>query len=179
MTNFSCYTVQVFFKKHPRREEIGASDRIEILQMETRGRLLEQEVLKHFKQHTPKLVEELKVSELLPFLQSQHVLSVEEAEELSRESSDRQSEMLLKCIGEKTPFWIVRFAECLKESPENKRLSELLLPGKMHRLANAVRGRERDCWCIMYGYYSIDLRCFQGEGHSAAQKRYISDRPQA
>lgn len=131
-------TVQVFFKRHPRREEIGVSDKIEILQLETRGRSLEQEVLKQFKQHAAKLEKELQVAELLPHLQKQHVLSADEVEDLSKEKGSRQSQMLLECVGEKTPFWVVRFAECLRESPGNKQLSELLLPGNGHAAAKAM-----------------------------------------
>jgi hypothetical protein len=127
-------TVQVFFKHHPRREEISASDRIEILQLETRSRALGSEVVKHLKENARKLEEELKVSELLPLLQKQHILSPEEVEDLSNENPNRQNKMLLKFIGEKTPFWAVRFAETLKESPENKYLSQLLLPGEPARL---------------------------------------------
>lgn len=126
--------VQVFFKRHPRRDEIGVSDKIEILQLETRGRFLEQEVLKCFKRHAQRLQQELEVTELLPRLQKQHVLTADEAEELSKENVKQQSQMLLKFVGEKTPFWVVRFAECLRESPGNKQLSELLLPGKVVQL---------------------------------------------
>ena len=122
----------MFFKKHPRREEIGASDRIEILQLETRGRLVEQEVLKRFKEHSKKLEDELKASKLVPLLLKHHVLSTEEVEDLSNETPAKQNQMLLKFVSEKTPFWVVRFAECLREIPENAQLSLLLLPGEVH-----------------------------------------------
>lgn len=143
-------TVQVFFKKHPRREEISVSDKIEILQLETRGRFLEQEVLKRFKQHASKLERELQVVELLPHLQKQHVLSVDEVEELSKENVQQQSQVLLKFVGERTPFWVVRFAECLRESPGNKGLSDLLLPGNGCEAANSVWGNSVCVCCFTF-----------------------------
>lgn len=134
-------TVQMFFKTHPRRDEVSASDRIEILQLETRERVLEKGVLQRLSQHAQRLEEKLNVSELLPNLRKQQVLSEKEAQALSGEGLDKpaQSKMLLKFVGDKTPFWVVRFAECLRESPEHKHLSELLLPGEWS--VGLVRGR--------------------------------------
>lgn len=107
-------------------------------------------MLKRFKQHAKRLEEELKVSELLPHLLKQHVLSAEELEDLSNESPTEQNQMLLKYIGEKTPFWVVRFAECLRESPDNKQLSELLLPGNSVSRAEFICVRKEHSYVCMY-----------------------------
>lgn len=107
-----------------------ASDKIEILQLETRGRVLEQEVLKRFQTHLRQLEEHLDVPDLLPHLQKHHVLSQEEAEELAGGGLEQhqQNQMLLELVESKPAFWVVKFSECLRESSKHKKLAELLLP---------------------------------------------------
>ena len=70
------------------------------------------------------------MSELLPLLQKHHVLSEDEMERVSEEGLEQreQNRRLLEAIVSKPSFWVVKFAECLKENPKNRQLSELLLP---------------------------------------------------
>lgn len=122
--------VQKFFKEDPRRDEIPSSDKIELLQLETRGKVLEKEVVQRFKINFAELRAGLNGPALLSDLQKHHVLSKEEAAALIDLRRDRKqcNLKLLEIVEIKPPFWVVKFAECLKESPEHKLLSELLLP---------------------------------------------------
>ena len=122
--------MQVFFKEHPRREEIAVSDKIEILQLETREKAYEQTVMERFEKYSKILEESLQLSELLPSLQKYHVLSPEDVDVLNgeRNGQRKKNQLLLKLIREKTPFWVVRFSECLREAPGHGELAKLLLP---------------------------------------------------
>ena len=106
-----------------------SSDRIEILQLETRGKALEQDVLQRFKVNRTQFMARLDLVALLPFLHKHCVLSKEEEEDVAaRPSAEEGNRTLLELMDSKSPFWVVKFAECLKESPEHQTLAELLFP---------------------------------------------------
>ena len=126
-------TAQEFFKTHPRRDEVSASDKIELLQLDTRGKQTEQQVMQHLRTHRKRLEEEMDSTELLPHLLKHHVLTEEEEAGLvgGMEGTGRRQERnraLLEVMECKPPFWVVKFAECLRESAKHKHLSQLLLP---------------------------------------------------
>ncbi len=104
------------------------SDKIEILQLETRGKALEQEVLQRFEDNRSQLEAGINIPILLPYLIKHNVISEEDAEEFSEDVRGEDPERLLSFIASRPPFWVVKFSECLKESKEHSALSELLLP---------------------------------------------------
>lgn len=110
-----------------------ASDRIEVLQLETRGKMLEQEVHQRFRLNMTQLIAQLNLHALLPHLHKHLVLSEEEEEDITaRPVGEEANKALVELIDSKSAFWVVKFAECLKESLEHQELAELLFapPGK-------------------------------------------------
>lgn len=144
--------MQKFFKEHPRRKEISQSDKIEILQLETRGKALEQEVFKRFNEHFDRLVKELDVQDLLPYLERHHVLSEEDVLMVSDESLDKshQNRAMLELVKERPAFWAVKFTECMKETGKYKELLELLLPPSGTRDRNRVLLIKSSCKWSMH-----------------------------
>ena len=96
--------------------------------MESSETALEQEVVQRFKKHFTRLISDVNVEVLLPLLREHHVLTEEDMEELGLTEREQRNKILLELIESKHPFWIVKFSECMKESPEHWKLSELLLP---------------------------------------------------
>ena len=123
------FTAQKFFKDDPRSDKIASSDRIEILQLDTQGKVYEQEVLRNFQANMHQLIAHVHLPALLPHLHSRLVLSKEEAEVImARAAGEEANRTLLELVQSKSTFWVVQFAECLKESPQHQCLTELLFP---------------------------------------------------
>ena len=130
------HAVQKFFKEDERRDEISYSDRIAILQLETREKVLEMEVSQRFKVHHSQLVAKLDLNSLMPYLHKSLVLSSDELKDMA--PGPAGNEALLKLIGSKTPFWLVKFAECLREDPKNQDLAQLLFPPPPGKVAGSM-----------------------------------------
>ena len=118
--------VKTFFKQNPRREKINSSDRIELLQMETRDIGAGVEFQRRIKQHKDQLIAEINYPALLPYLQKQHVLSREDTEFLDSVKPDQRSTDLVHLLETKGPSAAEKFVECLKDCTGHQRLHELL-----------------------------------------------------
>ena len=88
--------------------------------------MLENEVSQRFKVNFDRLVSQLDLQSLKPYLHKSLVLSVEELKEATPGAAGNKT--VLKLIESKGPFWLVKFAECLREDPKNQELSKLLYP---------------------------------------------------
>ncbi len=118
--------MQKFFKEDERAKEVSYSDRIAILQLETREKVLEKEVTQRLKVNFSKLVNKMDLTSLTPYLKKSLVLTDDELKDLP--SGTAGNEALLNLMSSKTPFWTVKFAECLREDPKNQDLAQLLFP---------------------------------------------------
>jgi len=105
---------------------VSYSDRIAILQLETREKVLENEISQRFKVNFGKLEAQFDLQSLKPYLHKSLVLSVEELKETTPGIAGNRA--VLKLIESKGPFWLVKFAECLREDPKNQELSKFLFP---------------------------------------------------
>lgn len=83
-----------------------------------------------FKDHLQQLEDGIDVSELLPRLLRHNVLVEAESEKLTAEGVGKQdqNQALLKLMESKPGSSLVKFSECLRETPQHRKLSELLLP---------------------------------------------------
>ena len=126
---FPLTAVKKFFKEHPQRDLISQSDRIEILQLERRDKVIGTEVHQRILRHRDTLVAQINVPALLPSLLKHQVISKQDADYLSE--TEVQAETLLDLLLDKELSFMVKFAESLKESPVNREVGELLLACKL------------------------------------------------
>ena len=124
---FSVHAVQKFLKQHSRSEQLSSSDKILLLQLVSKEKS-ELELESKFKQHKAKLVEEINVPTLLPYLQKHQVISREESERLNSTSLSERTAELLHIVSSKGPRALPKFFDCLSESPEHKELGSLFGP---------------------------------------------------
>ena len=124
---FSVHAVQKFLKQHSRSEQLSSSDKILLLQLVSKEKS-ELELESKFKQHKAKLVEEINVPALLPYLQKHQVISREESERLNSTSLSERTAELLHIVSSKGPRALPKFFDCLSESPEHKELGSLFGP---------------------------------------------------
>lgn len=118
--------MQKFFKEDERAKEVSYSDRIAILQLETREKVLEMEVTQRFKINSSKLAAKMDLVSLTPYLKKSLVLTEDELKSLPMGTAG--NEALLNLMSSKAPLWTVKFAECLREDPKNQELAQLLFP---------------------------------------------------
>ena len=96
--------------------------------MRARDQIQEKRVSERFEQHHRQLEAKIQLSSLMPYLQKQQVLTVQENATLMEITPERRNHELLKIIVKKGPQFLVRFVECLESSPENKPLATLFAP---------------------------------------------------
>ncbi len=105
---------------------MSQSDKIELLQLERREKVLGQEVHQRIARHRDTLVAQINMAALLPSLLKHQVISRQDSDYLSQ--NGEQTDTLLDLILGKELGFMIKFAECLKESPVNREVGELLLP---------------------------------------------------
>lgn len=115
-----------FFKHSPRREEVQVSDKIELLQLETREIVAGVELQRRLKINEKRLVAEINLPALLPYLKKQQVVTREETESLQSIEPERRNWELLHILVSKEPTFVEKFVDCLKESSEHQNLYDLL-----------------------------------------------------
>lgn len=123
--------------------------------MRARDQLHEKRVGEKFEQHRKRLEAEVQLSSLMPYLQKQQVLSVQENATLMEIVPERRNRQLLEILVKKGPQFLVRFVECLEASPENKTLTALFAPpsGSLYH-QNTCRFTAGQC-SIFYLYYIL------------------------
>ncbi len=126
------HAVHRFFREHPDRERVSQSDKIELMQLERKEKVIGQEVHQRIARHRDTLVAQVNVAALLPSLLKHQVISRQDADYLSQTGD--QTGILLDLILGKELSFMIKFAECLKESPVNRETGELLLPCKYSQL---------------------------------------------
>lgn len=115
-----------FFKQSPRRDEVDAGDRIELLHLETREIVSGVELQRRIKQNEECVTDLINLPVLLPFLQKKQIISYEESKSLERADPDQQNTRFLNLLETKDPQLVEKFVECLKESPEHGELYDIL-----------------------------------------------------
>lgn len=96
--------------------------------MRARDQIQEKRVSEKFEQHRRQLEAKIQLSSLMPYLQKQQVLSVQENATLMEIIPERRNRELLEILVKKGPQLLVRFVECLEASSENKALATLFAP---------------------------------------------------
>ena len=121
-----------FFKEHPDRDQVSHSDRIEIQQLERREKIIGQEIRQKLIRHRETLVAQIKAKAALPGLYKREVISMQDRDYLSQLEGEALTKKLLDLLQEKESNVLVKFADCLKETEDNREAGELLLPCKLN-----------------------------------------------
>ena len=109
-----------FFKLNPQQDVISQSDKIEILQLETKEKVIGHDIHQRIVKHRQKLVAEMNLPALLPSLHRHQVITKQEMDYLSLLAPSKQNEEFLDLLLSKELSSLVKFVDCLLESPVNK-----------------------------------------------------------
>lgn len=109
--------------KSPKRDEVTAGDKTELLELEP---VTGAELQKRIKRNEERVAHMINLSSLLPFLQEKRVVSKEEKKTLEGVDPERRNSLFLQLLEAKGAQSVEKFVECVKENEEHRKLYDLL-----------------------------------------------------
>ena len=104
---------------------ISQSDKIEILQLETKEKVIGHDIHQRIIKNRQKLVAQMNLPALFPSLHRHQVISKQEMDYLSQLVPSTQNDEFFDLLLKRELSSLVKFVDCLLESPVNKDIGGL------------------------------------------------------